>query len=587
MAEVLRAPSLYNGETHHTPESLLRHSPPTNSPIYIGTPRSFSPQRSSSSSSADEASDHLGSQSSSSPPSPQIGPYLSRTSSYHSTPPSSISLNSKDDSEDVDCSWLPTYTNTISKKSAEPPPPRLRQADLPQSPAPTPDTVSTPTDDAETGSLLPLVADDSAVQDEPSRQVDYLSHDWREEDIWSSWKHIVSRRNQYGEISRLENASWRQWAKQKDSLGTVRPETLNWLKDCDVTWLYGPLKEAPVDRRASEPASQMSKTNSFLNKKPILKKRSASEVMLQKSRSSSSLLKEAAAEVQAQRSLLGRGRTVSRPVLRRSLSDFGAPSLPPLQTGVADQTNSFPSSSSSGIQSPDGAGRRHIRFDNKVEQCIAVDFKQGAEGKTASPSWTRGDSEDYDDDDDDDDDDEYMPTLKASTKKHWPTPSSSRNSFSQESKGIAMLPSTTLKFHHDELDCQGHPPSPYFSPSWKSAGTLSHSSSQETLKPSDPSSNFLIDDDEEADMAWEPSGAFGNLKRDSMAITRDDANDSDDNEQQKPGPGLRRTPSGMFMPYDDDEEGSFAHGGVLGRLVDTVNTARDIATVVWNVGWRK
>lgn len=43
---------------------------------------------------------------------------------------------------------------------------------------------------------------------------------------------------------RLENASWRTWAKQRGNLPTVSPETLNWLKDSDVTWLYGPLHEA-------------------------------------------------------------------------------------------------------------------------------------------------------------------------------------------------------------------------------------------------------------------------------------------------------------------------------------------------------
>ncbi|KAF9255247.1 hypothetical protein L218DRAFT_358215 [Marasmius fiardii PR-910] len=40
---------------------------------------------------------------------------------------------------------------------------------------------------------------------------------------------------------RLENASWRAWWKQKNELKTVNPEILNWFKDSDVTWLYGPL----------------------------------------------------------------------------------------------------------------------------------------------------------------------------------------------------------------------------------------------------------------------------------------------------------------------------------------------------------
>lgn len=72
---------------------------------------------------------------------------------------------------------------------------------------------------------LLYVADDIA---EPSRYVDYLSHNWREEDIWSTWRYIVSKRKHYGERSREENASWRMWAKQKYKLRTVPPDTLNW-----------------------------------------------------------------------------------------------------------------------------------------------------------------------------------------------------------------------------------------------------------------------------------------------------------------------------------------------------------------------
>jgi fibrillarin-like rRNA methylase len=74
----------------------------------------------------------------------------------------------------------------------------------------------------------PTVADDTMIREEPSRHVDYLSHDWREEDIWASWRHIVSQRRVYGEKSRLENASWRTWAKSKYRLRTVSPEKLNW-----------------------------------------------------------------------------------------------------------------------------------------------------------------------------------------------------------------------------------------------------------------------------------------------------------------------------------------------------------------------
>lgn len=63
----------------------------------------------------------------------------------------------------------------------------------------------------------------------PSRQVDYLSHDWQEPDIWSSWRYIRKEKAGYPQnAARLENASWRTWAKSKYKLKTISPETLNW-----------------------------------------------------------------------------------------------------------------------------------------------------------------------------------------------------------------------------------------------------------------------------------------------------------------------------------------------------------------------
>jgi hypothetical protein len=87
------------------------------------------------------------------------------------------------------------------------------------------------------GSLLPdpvclpsikVSMDDTAAKIKPSRHVDYLSHEWSEEDIWSSWKHIVSKRKVYGNSARLENASWRTWEKNRRNLRTVNPETVKW-----------------------------------------------------------------------------------------------------------------------------------------------------------------------------------------------------------------------------------------------------------------------------------------------------------------------------------------------------------------------
>ena len=70
--------------------------------------------------------------------------------------------------------------------------------------------------------------DDTAVRTQATKHVDYLSYNWKEEDIWSSWKHIVSKRRAYSNSARLENASWRTWVKTKNKLKTVVPESLDW-----------------------------------------------------------------------------------------------------------------------------------------------------------------------------------------------------------------------------------------------------------------------------------------------------------------------------------------------------------------------
>jgi hypothetical protein len=80
--------------------------------------------------------------------------------------------------------------------------------------------------------------DDSVVQPQPSRHVDYMSHIWREEDIWVSWKLIVSKRHAYENSVRLENASWRAWKQLKDKLKPVSPESLNWSVTCHYEGMW-------------------------------------------------------------------------------------------------------------------------------------------------------------------------------------------------------------------------------------------------------------------------------------------------------------------------------------------------------------
>ncbi|KAI7860600.1 hypothetical protein BDC45DRAFT_563759 [Circinella umbellata] len=81
----------------------------------------------------------------------------------------------------------------------------------------------------------------------PEMCVDYLSYRFDEMDLAASWRVMTKQKKDVVNGLRLENASWRTWAKHKYRLSTVSPETLNWLKDSDVTWLYGPLHTVMED----------------------------------------------------------------------------------------------------------------------------------------------------------------------------------------------------------------------------------------------------------------------------------------------------------------------------------------------------
>ena len=225
MTEVLPA-QLPDGQSYFSNSPLRRSSASQSS--FVGSPPSYSSSRRSNYTHSEHRSSSL---SSSAPSSPRASSTnLSQASSFQSTPASSISPETKLDADDEDDEIaFPGYSDSRSFG-------RDREFDSPSSlcsyntvitPSPIDDDAISPT--TSSPDPLPVSEDDTAIRHEPSQHVDYLSHEWEEEDIWSSWRHIVSKRRIYGERSRLENASWRTWAKSKYKLKTVSPETLNWL----------------------------------------------------------------------------------------------------------------------------------------------------------------------------------------------------------------------------------------------------------------------------------------------------------------------------------------------------------------------
>lgn len=103
------------------------------------------------------------------------------------------------------------------------------------------------------------------VEYEATENVDYLSFEWKEEDIRATKNYICRRRAMLGNYRRLENALWRAWAKQEQKLQCSPSSLIQWYgphskglnssislkltfailirdRDTDTTWLFGPWK---------------------------------------------------------------------------------------------------------------------------------------------------------------------------------------------------------------------------------------------------------------------------------------------------------------------------------------------------------
>ncbi|KAK6541023.1 hypothetical protein TWF694_008403 [Orbilia ellipsospora] len=408
-------------------------------------------------------------------------------------------------------------------------------------------------------SELPVTAiDDITLRAEPSRHVDYLSHEWKEEDIWASWRYMIGKRKVYDNAARLENASWRTWMKAKNNLKTVSPEKLNWMKDYDVTWLYGPLSTAP--ERSSFSISPISPECSSAprkschhhktTKKTILKKRSMSEVLLQRSISSSNLLKQATASIRSQQSQ--NHHRLSRPVMaNRAVSDYATyPFVSKLGT-TNEGTSETTSAMESGIQSP-SSSKKHIHFNDRVEQCIAVEIKDEDDEM---------DEMDFDEEEEDSSDEGGL-FLNMAKRPKTGSRQNSKNG-SSEPQTIQKLPSTTLKAEIEPSELKQSTSSNNLS------AMLFGASSSTSSKPSLGSGTaFMFNEDEDDDpIEWEPKWSN---RRDSVSLNRSRFGDLDEEYG-----GFSECPP---TPPSGNE-------GIFGRAVDAVNTARDIAHVFWNVGW--
>ncbi|KAI9243692.1 hypothetical protein BY458DRAFT_561157 [Sporodiniella umbellata] len=193
--------------------------------------------------------------------------------------------------------------------------------------------------------------------------VDYLSYNFNEMDLAASWRVLTKQKLNIINGIRLENASWRTWAQKRNNLKTVSPETLNWLKDSDVTWLYGPLhtvmrghdnenftKKTPVASTyglisADQPPKESRPSPSPLQKplKSALKKVTISD-----------LLKRSASEIQIHQAV--HENQDGNNNLSSSLSI----------SKVNQQVGAFSASVIANHRQP------KLRFNQYVEQCVAL-----------------------------------------------------------------------------------------------------------------------------------------------------------------------------------------------------------------------
>ncbi|KAH6675858.1 putative resistance to glucose repression protein 1 [Halenospora varia] len=203
--------------------------------------------------------------------------------------------------------------------------------------------------------LVEKAEDDVALLSEPSRHVDYLTHEWCEEDIWATWKYLRTTRKRVSNRERLENASWRLWMKQRYHLRTTAPESINWMKDRDVTWLYGPYQSgSSIDQVCldNSAAGVMRRSGPYYEKvKSILKKPTLSQVLLRRSLSTTINATRLADVDMPSPSIFSPQRPIRSP---HKSNTFG----PGLSLPAFDRCSS-PSTKS-------------VRFHDEVEQFVAV-----------------------------------------------------------------------------------------------------------------------------------------------------------------------------------------------------------------------
>jgi hypothetical protein len=141
---------------------------------------------------------------------------------------------------------------------------------------------------------------------------------------------------------------------------------------------------------------------------------------------------------------------------------------------------------------------------------------------------------------------------------------------------IAPLPSTTLKHRTDTPE----PQELHYGETRPWAGQRECSPSPPRVTPVQlgPNQHFLIDCDFDAVDELCPVQTTASDKK--APYTHED--DGDDLVPQ-----VGWTEPNMFIPYNENGEEEVMNSTLFGQAIYAVNTFRDIAYVVWTVGWNQ
>lgn len=303
--------------------------------------------------------------------------------------------------------------------------------------------------------------------------------------------------------------------------------------------------------------------SSCLDRKPILRKKTASETILQWSLSQHTLLQHTRAILKAQEIEIAQAWAPPNQT-DTNLDHFHHRTASSYSLGGPLTTPS-----SSGMVTPDQ--RRHIHFKDEVVQCIAIEAKEDDKEKDESPVAFEDESSD--------EGAVMMPQLpsRASTSNQC----TRRSSFSSERKTIAPLPSTTLKYCGDVPETQ----SGFIMGRWsfrQPSLTPSPTSSAEALRPSQRLANDLVDEDTGTVFVAQFASHDDYGYQTSLPLHSGSATDDEDEDVDR---WLQLNASSMFKPFDEDEDED-ANTSMLRWATVMMNMARDIiAHVTWMTGW--